>query len=417
MNDNDNNQIIDFSNQPLGLMAQEGSKIEENLNREYAENEAKRMNNKQAVGMQQNDPFAQISPPSTEPPAIMMNPPIIENSSDIAVTDFTSASPNKTDSNIGMLNQQPVDTPSASDNHSMETNIGNVNISAEEARKEEMMKELMGEGKGSETSPSEGQPSSWGVFVFLILIAFVVGAFILFKTGKIDKLFAKEETKEVESEPSNNNTSQPKPENKPTEPVEQPKEVIKTYRIKETSYLAAGDTMTITSTGDVDIENNVSYLIMTVNYKGLTSRNLENYNDYSKGISYTFLDMGGYNGWYYDNINKRNISLDELLKHVQSLGTSQEVSKDNYKIVLSKNDLLNILDSKSGYYDLNKIINGDAVVEYTLDNGNLKKIRYDLSNASKDYNKFIIQQDFSDYNVPKSISIPDKVINSAKKFK
>ena len=106
-----------------------------------------------------------------------------------------------------------------------------------------------------------------------------------------------------------------------------------------------------------------------------------------------------------------------MLKHVQSLGTSQEVSKDNYKIVLSKNDLLNILDSKSGYYDLNKIINGDAVVEYTLDNGNLKKIRYDLSNASKDYNKFIIQQDFSDYNVPKSISIPDKVINSAKKFK
>ena len=42
--DDKNNEIIDFSNQPLGLMAQEGAKIEDNLNKEMQANEEARKN-------------------------------------------------------------------------------------------------------------------------------------------------------------------------------------------------------------------------------------------------------------------------------------------------------------------------------------------------------------------------------------
>ena len=72
--DDKNKEIIDFSNQPLGLMAQEGAKIEDNLNSEYRMNEAKRNN----AGTQDN-PFADVTFGKKEVAPVIDNKPILSN--------------------------------------------------------------------------------------------------------------------------------------------------------------------------------------------------------------------------------------------------------------------------------------------------------------------------------------------------
>ena len=181
MDDKNNNiELIDFSNQPLGIMAQEGEKIEENLNREYQENEAKRAANAN-VGNVQENPFSDISP-STDAPAEVSNNLVAGDSNGINIE-----SPNNND--MTNLNGIPASTPSTTQvpiNNNQQNNVDTVN--AEEQRKEELMNELTTSGKNvEEVVPAEEQPGSWGIFVFIILIAIVAGAFVLFKTGKISK--------------------------------------------------------------------------------------------------------------------------------------------------------------------------------------------------------------------------------------
>lgn len=398
--DDKNKEIIDFSNQPLGLMAQEGAQIEEDLNNEYKRNEEARLN----VNVQGN-PFEIINN---------------EKSSNIqpSINDKTVSSPIKIEepiNNVVSLNTVPVTNPEV-------VNVNNNQVVTtspltEEERKQQAVDEL-NNVNSYKNENNEEQPPSWGIFVFLILIGVVAGLSFLLKSGKLDSLFGgnddESETKEVQKQEDNTNL-----ENQQTAetPVQQNPEIIRTFQVKETTYLAAGDTITITSTGVVDSENHTSRLIMTVNYRGLTTRNVEQYYDYSKGISYSNLDIDKYHGWYYDKTSANISSLEELLEHVKSLGESTEVSPGNYKISIAKSDLSKFINDKSEYYDLNKLKDGDVSVEYSLEDGKLKKIRYDLSSLSTDFNKFIVQQDFSNYNKDDSIEIPENVINSAKEFK
>ena len=326
---NNNNELIDFSNQPLGIMAQEGEKIEENLNKEYQENEAKRAANANVSNVQEN-PFLDISP-SPDAPAEVSNNFVAGESNGINIE-----SPNNSD--MANLNGIPASTPSTTQvpiNNNQQNNVDTVN--AEEQRKEELMNELTTSGKNvEEVVTAEEQPGSWGIFVFIILIAIVAGAFVLFKTGKIDQFFTEEdeEKENVSENTTDKGTEEPKKEEQTVQPS-QP-ETIKYYHVKETSYLAAGQTITITTNLDVDVENMVGHSIFTVNYVGVTSRNVESYYDYNKKIVYTNLDMGKYHGWYYDGIDQTMFSLEDILQFVQSLGTPQEISTNNYRISIIK---------------------------------------------------------------------------------
>ena len=126
----------------------------------------------------------------------------------------------------------------------------------------------MSGGKKEEAVQEKDQTPSWGIFVFLILVGFVVAAVVLFKTGKIDSFFNKdEETKESVPEKQNETGNQESPKPEGENPVPQQAESIKIYHLKETIYLAAGDTITVTYDGDIDVEKNIGEELICSDYK------------------------------------------------------------------------------------------------------------------------------------------------------
>ena len=422
MDNKDNNGLIDFSNQPLGIMAQEGAQIEDQLNKEYEENEAKRKEQSNPAVLSQDNPFANILPPSNDPApsdSTFINNSLANNTPSKSI-ELNSGSPQEVAiphvESTPVSNEVQLPTPGIIvDKKDDEANIR----AAEQTRKEQIMNELMSGGKKEESVHEKDQTPSWGIFVFLILVGFVVAAVVLFKTGKIDSFFNKdEETKESVPEKQNETGNQESPKPEGENPVPQQAESIKIYHLKETIYLAAGDTITVTYDGDIDVEKNIGVFTMNVNYKGVLTRNVKVYNDYINDYSYSYIDFNKSltPGWYYEKIEHSNLSLEGTLDYLHSLGDSQEVSKDNYKIIVSKQDAKKIVNSNSEYIDFDKIKDGDITVEYSLENGIVKRIRIDLSNFTSDFNKFIIQQDFSEYNKAKEVSIPEEAIKNAKKI-
>ena len=422
MDNKDNNELIDFSNQPLGVMAQEGAQIEEQLNKEYEENEAKRKEQSNPVVPSQDNPFANILPPSNDTTAsdsTFINNSLANNTPNKSV-ELNPGSPQEIVipqvESTPVSNEVQLPTPGIiADEKKDEANIQ----FAEQTRKEQIMNELMNGGKKEEPVQEKDQTPSWGIFVFLILVGFVVAAGVLFKTGKIDSFFNKEEeTKESVPEKSNDTSNEQSPKPEVENPVPSQAESIKNYHLKETIYLAAGDTVTITYDGDIDVEKNIGAFIMTVNYKGISTRNVEIYNDYVNNYSYSYIDFDTdlKPGWYYEKIVNNNITLEGKLDYLRSLGDAQEVSKDNYRIKVSKQVANIIVNSNSEYINFNKIKDGEVIVEYSLENGVVKRIRMDLSNVTSDFDKFIIQQDYNGYNKAKEISIPEDAINNAKKI-
>ena len=278
--DDKNNEIIDFSNQPLGLMAQEGAKIEDNLNNEYRLNEAK----KNDAGSQDN-PFADVTfgkPAETKPSAV----PAIANKPTPQIETPKAETPQPTPPQETV--QQPVNNTQPSEPVKVEEpKVESTN--PEEARKQQIMDELNKVKNKPETT--EEQPPSWGIFVFLILIAVVGGAIFLFKSGKLDSFLNEqdEEETQVEKAPS---------DEKPAEvtPVSTEPEPVRNYHIKQTVYLAMNDTITTTSIGVVDLESNVGKFISTASYNGLTTHNVDEYCDYNAGYCY-LQDFNDKNKW------------------------------------------------------------------------------------------------------------------------
>ncbi len=407
MDDKNSQELIDFSNQPLGIMAQEGSKIEEDLNKEYAENEAKRaLNNNMTPVSAPENPFADVNTsPVTTPEINVLNNP--EDKKE------------EVENGMASLNQNPSKTPTVTNEVPSEDKIELSSNMTEEERKEEIMKDLMGDGNGNvsdEQSVGEQIPS-WGIFVFLLLVGVVVGAFILFKTGKIDEIFKnKEEQVEdvVPNDDSSNNVSETNEEQQTEQPQEKEVEKIRNFHVKQTEYIAMKDTVNITITGTIDLESMTGAFISTTSYNGLTSHNIDEYCDYNNSYCY-IQDFDDKNKWTKGVYEVKNLSPEEKLSYVQSFGTATEISPGNYKIEVTAKDALSlVVDSES--IDTSKMnLKENITVEYSIKDGYLVKAKFDFSKVVNGVDKYIVYIEMSDFNKStQKIEIPENVINSAK---
>lgn len=401
MDDKNSNELIDFSNQPLGIMAQEGSKIEENLNREFAENEAKRAENNMKSDLELGNPFADVNISPSTTPEINASSGNEKNNGDL-------------DNGMAVLNQNPSETPSIS-NEVFEEKINLLSDMPEEVRKEELMKSITngGSDEKNDEALAEGQVPSWGVFVFLLLVGLVAGAFILFKTGKIDELFKNEEdVGEVVSDNSNSDKVLETEEGEQQPVIEVEK--VRNYHVKQTEYVANKDTLSITFTGTIDIENKIGIFISTTSYNGLTSHNIDEYCDYDSGYCY-IQDFEDKSKWTKEKFEVELLTLEEKLSYIQSLGTSTEVSSGNYKIEIPAKEAISLAFDKDSIDTSKFNINENITVEYSINDGYLVKVKFDFSKISTEVDKYIIYMEFSDFNKStEKLEIPENIINSAK---
>ena len=386
--DDKNKEIIDFSNQPLGLMAQEGAKIEDNLNSEYHMNEAKRNN----AGTQDN-PFADVTFGKKEVAPVLDNKPIVSNE-------------------VQNMPTTPVEqpTPVVPPTEPPKEEAPVTKPVPEEERKQQLMNELMSGGKKEEVISNgvEEQPGSWGIFVFLFLVALVAGAIFIFKSGKLDSFLNKQE-----EESSGVQYKEETPSSDvPATPVEPEK--VKNYKTKQTIYIAMNDTFNNTSTGTVDLESNAGKFITTVSYNGLTSHNIEEYCDYSAGYSYT-QDFNDKTKWSKGQFEPVYLGPESKLEFLKSLGEAKEVSPGLYKIDVTVKDMMKMVMDTEGLNKKDINLNATISIEYTVKDGYLVKVKMDITQAVKNVKKYIIAIEMSDFNqATDHINVPEDIIAKAK---
>ena len=402
--DDKNKEIIDFSNQPLGLMAQEGAQIEKKMDDEYRKNEAARNN----AGTQDN-PFADVTfGKKEEKPTVIMTvtdsnqvpneQPPVETVPTTPVSEPTTPVTNPTPTP-----EPPVEEPTAP------------KAITEEERKQQILNELVqgSSAKGDVISNGQGdQPGSWGIMVFLILIGVVAVAAFLFKSGKLDSLLGKSDedtnTQEV-SEPKKEEEQQPV-EEKPAQPID-----IKNCDVKETIYISAGDTLSTTAQGTLDLENRKGKFIVTVSYNGLMSHNIDEYCDYNTGYCY-YEDFEKANVWHKEAIDTKFLGPYETYDFVMMLGTPDSINKNTYTMEIQISDMFKMVENND-YVNTKKVNNGLIKIEYVMDNSILKRIKFNLTDVYNDktVKQAILVKEFSNINKKtESITIPEDVINKAK---
>ena len=399
--DNKNNEIIDFSNQPLGLMAQEGAQIEKKMGDEYRKNEAARNN-----AANQDNPFADVTFGKKEekPPIIMtvMDPNMTPNEQQ----PFNNA-PTTPVEQPTMPSTEPTPTPEPKPEE-----VTTPKPMSEDERKQQILNELVQSSGGTKgeviSNGQEEQPGSWGLIVFLLLIGLVVGAIFVFKSGKLDSFLNKEEEKETETV----NTEQPTGDTQPVTPAEP--DPVKNYKIKQTIYIAMNDTFNNTSIGTVDLESNAGKFITTVSYNGLTSHNIDEYCDYSAGYCY-IQDFKDKNKWSKEKFEPENLGPEATLEFLKSLGEAKEVSPGNYTLDVTVEEMLKMVMSTEGFDKKVFNLKATITIEYTVKDGYLTRVKMNFSQAVKDVKQYIIALEMSDFNAAKeSVTVPEDIINKAK---
>ena len=380
----DKDKKIDLSNQPLGLMAQEGEKIENELNSEYQKNEEARMNKVQ------DNPFANLADAKNETPsapkpmqATPEPPPPPFNRVPKELQDQV-AKPAQQPAQPAQSVQQPVQKPV--EQPVQQQPVNQIPISQPNDAKQQEINAYLGKSKKEKNSDMTEQPGSWGIFVFIILVALVSGAVYLFKSGKMDELTGTEEEEVVTVEK------------------------LRNFRIKETIYIVDSTSITYTNEGIVDLENRVAKFNTTAHITGMSSRMINQYCDYNINVC------------YYDNPDNRSLWLkeshqsgflgpDEIYEFIERIGTGTEVSKNNYETYITGNDVFSIIEPNE-YIDEKKLKNASLKLEYSLDNYRVRKIRIDLSSVLNVSEAFIAQE-FSEINKNDPVTIPEDIIKKA----
>ncbi len=392
--DDKNKEIIDFSNQPLGLMAQEGAEIEKEVNANTINNS----NPAPANPNVQDNPFAEFATPQVkeEKPAIQNEvstpvQPVVEPApvQPVAPAEATPAEP--------VAPATPVPTP-------------------EEVKQQEINEYLSGQKQPPQSQ--EGENSNASFVMFFVIVAIVAGAIFLFKSGKLDSLLDKdEEIVDKQEEKTATEEEQPKQE----EPVSQEPtvpEAVKTFTFKETLYTLT-DKLDIyyTTTGTINTDTKLEQGNVVINVNGHISQTMDEYTDFNKGIYYMYINVDKTRGWYKEPVEKTVFTPEKILAVLNSL--NKEYKGDGeYKITVEGDNLKKLLRTdNSDYIDLKKLSGKKVTVNYTVENGRLKKTKFDMSQLIPGIKKAYVVQEFYDYNKEADIKIPDEVIKAAKTTK
>lgn len=420
--DDKNNELIDFSNQPLGLMAQEGAEIEKQVN-------SNTVNNMQPASNPnvQDNPFADIPSPQAREqkkeevviPVEPVNPPSAQQpveQTPIVQVEGTPAAPTEEQpgQNVETIHEEPI-VPE---------------MSPEEKKQQEINEFLAGE-KGS-VQPQEPDPNSSNAsfIVFIILAVLVAGAIYMFKSGKLDSLLdkGKEETKTEEKvsqdeengsneEESTINEDGSKKEEQGNQ-VPQVPESVKTFSFKETIYtLSDKYDIYYTTTGTVNTDTKMEKGNVVINVNGHISQTMDEYTDFNKGVYYMYLSVDKTKGWYKESVEKNVFNPEKIITLLNTF--NKEYKGDGeYNISIEGDDLKNLLkDANNEYIDIKKLAGKKITVNYTVENGYLKKTKYDMSQLIPGIKKAYVVQEFYDYNKEADIKIPDEVIKVAKTTK
>jgi hypothetical protein len=407
--DDKNNELIDFSNQPLGLMAQEGAKIEDNLNKEMAANEEAR---KKANA--QENPFAGIN----ETPVVKEEPKV-----EVTPTPAAVETPVVNPEPTPVVNETPVVNLESSSAVNETSNV-EVQEAPKPVTEEERKQQLMNELTGGEVVKNdvENQPPSWGIFVFLIFIAVIGGAIFLFKPGNnilgtpkdkstltvtVDDGKGNKETTHID-ENGNKTVIE-----KETAESEKPQtEEIKNYALKESYFIAMNLTITQTDTGVVDLENMTGKFTTIVNVSGRLSHNVQQYCDYKKKVCY-IQDYQNKKKYTKEVLDVTYLNPDERYQFLSTLGTPNKVRENVYTLTVPGSKIFNMIKSTE-YIDAKKLKNNNYKIEYTLVNNRLSKLKWDLSGGIKDVKQLIFAQEYSKFNENEHVVIPPEVIKNAK---
>ena len=421
---NNNNQIIDFSNQPLGLMAQEGEQIENKLNTEQRLNSAAVNTNPNV----QDNPFQDLGDSFGKPQEAPVDKIMMAMSQHTEETP-AEAAPVETPQENPMP-QEPVPTPTpepvANPQPEPQMPINNENNKSIQPEVKPVASENNANSIPLPPQPkkeavAEVEQSNGSFLMFFILVAIVVAAVVLFKTGKLDQILDSnkdnDETKEVASD---NKKQEEQKEEEPVAPPVEEQEPIRNFQIKEVifaSFVKEKMTLTYTTTGIVDLENKATNYSVTININGMTSRSFPQYFDMKSGIVYT---KNTYNAsgkeWLKETADSDGLDPDALLALIKSTGSITEVSPGNYKATVTGSALTKYLN-KNEYFNPKKIKNEKLVIEYSVENGRLTKAKFDFTKVYNDKNvqKMILSQEFTQINKNESVTIPQEVIKNAKK--
>jgi len=400
--DDKNNEIIDFSNQPLGLMAQEGAKIEDNMEKEYRLNEASRNN----AGTQDN-PFAEISF-NNEKKVDDGRVFVSENKEE--VTPQPVEVPNAPVEQPVQENPLPQPAPEVPLPEAVVVEEAPSAPPTEEERKQQLMNELTGGGGEVIKNNVEQQPPSWGIFVFLILVGIVGAAIFLFKSGKLDEMLGEpkeENTQEVQKETQQPSTSEESPKMEDVKVEE-----IKNYYVTETYFIAANLTITTKASGVIDLENMTGKFVAIANVSGTTSHNVEEYCDYNKHVCY-IQDFKDKNKWTKEKNEVQYNNPDEIFDYLMTLGKPDNTNNGVSKMEVS-GEVFFKLAKPNEYIDVKKLKKSKINIEYTIENSRLKKVKYDMSNAVPEFKQFLLVQEFTKINENESVTIPEDVVKKAK---
>lgn len=438
----DNNQEIDFSSQPLGVVSQEGEDIENTLNSEFAKNEELR---KQKNG----DSFASNSPAQVE--AVPEEP----------LPDFISALPvTHKEDNAGEVPAQAVpmesapqqDKPPAQEVASQKQEPVNHVAAAQPVKEEvpqkeevpakpevparpevptERKPEVVQESVKEETAkandlpgqvnnvpdiyktnqtntassdiPPEEKVSSVGLIFFILVVALAAGAVYLFKSGKADILFG-ENPEDYSIKSSESPTGDQTTENG--------LEVIRTYYSKETLYAVVDNaSVTVTATGVVDLENRTSKKVYSGNLAGRYSKSMTAYCDYNAKICYSE-NMTDNTKWDRTEDNSvLYLGPDEAYGFLNTLGNLVETGENAYTIDIKVGDVLKLASSTESYTEQQK----ETIIktEVFMEGGRIKRIKYDFTAAFEGrYQKVYGVLEYTEINKYGNVEIPDSVINS-----
>lgn len=428
MEDN-NNQEIDFSSQPLGVVSQEGEKIEDNLNQEYARNEELR---KQRNGMASSQPVvkpvpeeplpdfindlpnthkekpvsetSQVAVPEekaeTNTPAPMVQPnPVTE---EVKVEEPVKAEPviEKPEVEKPVIDK-PVQEQSAPETKVEEPKPAQVATPAPQVSVPQVAVPL---NQPTNNNPGEEKVSNIGIVFFILFIALLGGAIFVFTTGKADSLLG--ETEDYGS------SSTPKESKKVEDPVETAPEEIRTFYSKTTLYATKGTSISMTSSGVVDMENRTAKYTQSGSLAGRYAKNITVYCDYKVMVCY-YEDVLNGNKWVKEEIKALYLGPDEAYQFISSLATPEPVGEDSYVVNIRIGDVLSLAGATEDFTpeQQNIITKTELFMDTT---GRIKRIRYDFTDAYQGtFDKVYGVLEYSDINKYGNVVIPEEIINSA----
>ncbi len=185
---------------------------------------------------------------------------------------------------------------------------------------------------------------------------------------------------------------------------------FKNYNIEVTMHTKViGIEVESHSKGTVDELHQKEYLDSDNTTLGMTLSS-KLYYDFNSGITYMTQPFGG-DTWWKEKGTSQLVDLKKILNQLTTMKDVQTVSKNHYKVKMSKKDIEGLMnDAKAD----TSAIKGDVYVDVYTENGYITKLEYDFSDMIDTMELFTATIEFSNYDKAGDVEIPQVIVDNAK---